>query len=189
MGVYEKNVPSHFGANNPLEDQAMLNHSRICAAIAVLAAFNAVAQDRKPATSVAAKSIAGTVQTCKGSAQECRIIVRVEPPAEAGGPCLAVIDMETVRVKKGTPVNFMLVRSSMTDSEKYEFVSPGVTWVGTAPTADQFKFLQLAVNGTVAQWTTGNKKTSQDLSYLPQARRVSDGRACDAGDPKIANDG
>jgi len=174
----------------------MANRSKICAALTILAVFGVSAQEKKPTVPTAkpsvvraAVSIPGTVQACKNTAPECKIIVRVEPPAQSGGPCLAIIDIEVVRIKKNTPVNFLLVRSSMADSQKYVFINPGLTWIGTPPSAEQFKFLQLTAGDTVAQWTTGGTKTPADQAYLPLVMRSSDGQLCGAGDPKIANDG
>ena len=167
---------------------------KLVAAVAILAGCTAVVQERRvPATATmpfAVKSIPGTVQTCKNAAPECRIVVRIEPPAVSGGPCLAIIDTETIRIKKNTPVNFYLVRSTA-DTETYTFVSPGIGWTGTLPSADQFAFVQLTTTNSyaAAQWMAGRTKTLQDLGFVPLVLRASDSMLCTGGDPKIANDG
>lgn len=150
----------------------------------------ALAQTVKVQTSVSAKAVAGTVMNCKGSAAKCIIVVRVGPDPANANDCIATIDIETVRIRKKIPVNFLLVRDSMTDRDTYEFVDKGIVWdpPASAPTADQFDFVSLTAGITVANWKTGQTKTTVDAAYLPKVKRTG-GQDCKAGDPRIANDG
>lgn len=156
----------------------------------VVATGSAVAQPVRVQTTVSAKAVAGTVLNCKGSAANCIIVVRVGPDPVNAADCIATIDIETVRIKKKTPVTFLLARDSMTDKDTYEFIDKGIVWnpASSAPSTAQFEFVSLTVGNTVANWKTGRTKTTVDAAYLPNVKR-SGGADCKAGDPRIANDG
>lgn len=132
-------------------------------------------------------SVPDNVLSCKRGAPECKITVRIE--AKADGSCQAIIDPHEIRIAKNTKVNFLLARSTMEDTNTYSFLGQGITWTGSPPTSDQFAFVQITPDGTVAQWATGKSKTSTDLGFVPLVKRVSGDVLCGAGDPVIANDG
>jgi len=167
----------------------MFGRSMLFTAAGFLMICNASGEGVRPPFVVTAKSIMDNVQNCKNNAPQCQVIVRVVPSSDNGVTCLAIIDMATVRVKKNTPVNFVLVRGNMADTQTYQFVGQGIVWSGTAAGSNEFVFSQLTSGNTVAQWTAGSKKSAQDLGYLPLVKRMSDGQLCGAGDPAIANDG
>jgi hypothetical protein len=134
-------------------------------------------------------AIDGTLMTCKGIADVCLVLVRVEPYPDPTKPCLATIDIQTVKVKKKLPyLEFRLVRSNMNDQNKYKFVDKGIAWKGSKPDSDEFDFAGLDQGDTVARWRTGGKK-SGDFNYEPDVVDALTGKKCKAGDPRIANDG
>ena len=158
---------------------------RLCAVVVaslVLPGIAASADEVKPKQVVRAMSVPGSSQTCTDSSSPCIVVVRVT------SDCLAIVDIASIKIKKNLTVQFMLVRSDMSDTQTYHFDSPGLIWNPTTPPANEIVFSQL-VGKTVAEWKTGSKKSNQDYGYFPLVRRDSDNTPCSTGDPKIANDG
>lgn len=158
---------------------------RLCAVVVaslVFASVAAGADQIRPKQNVNAQSVPGSGQSCTDTTTPCIIIVRVT------SDCLAIVDIDSVKLKKNVTVHFMLVRSDMTDTQTYHFESPGLVWNTTIPPTNEIAF-NPPVTNTVAEWKAGNKKSNQDYGYFPLVRRDSDNQVCSTGDPKIANDG
>jgi len=136
-------------------------------------------------------SVAGTSVACDKGAAECPIVVRVEPALKATGKCSATVDMAEVRVKKEMPVRWLLLKSSQTDSNIYEFVDPGIQWTDEAAAKKEFStpVSEPASTPVAYSWTAAKKGSKVPLGYRPLVRIQGSMDNCDAADPTIANDG
>ena len=138
-------------------------------------------------------AIGGTFLLCR-NASECPITVRLAPSAAASGGCIAKVDIERVSVRGGAnrAVVWYLAKTDMTDTNEYEFVGDGIRWVNSASAAGDFASQPMSGASAASRWVTKFQGASRPfLDYVPRVHKSKpyNAQECDAGDPKINNDG